>query len=222
MADATLYCKTCKVETEHMHLSGKVCICSVCGESNAAPNWREIEARINERKKDAASSLARTNSLGTLPTDKQEAKEPAIVMPPAPLPAALWNKPTGETEMIKLTPEQNEQIKTRYEAGEKVADLAAEYKVDRSSVYDSLRKTKAKRPGKAAKVKAPKTAKATDNAKPRQAAEAAPGEAFPAPAPTPPGNPVKDAISIIISGHMAELERRLPGMIATQLAEMLK
>lgn len=67
------------------------------------------------------------------------------------------DKDDQEETMVKLTAEQNEEIKRRYEAGEKVAALAAAYQMDRSSIYDTLRKMKAKKPARgrtAGRVKA--------------------------------------------------------------------
>lgn len=59
MADAIVKCKTCGIPTEHMHLAGKVCICSICGESNQVKNWKQIQADVEERKKGHQAAVAK-------------------------------------------------------------------------------------------------------------------------------------------------------------------
>ena len=61
MADANLYCKTCGLTTEHMHLTGRECICSVCGEKTMAKNWKQIKADVEERKRGHQAEVAKRN-----------------------------------------------------------------------------------------------------------------------------------------------------------------
>jgi len=104
MADTIIYCKICDKDTEHMHLAGRVCICSICGESNQANNWKEIQEKIDKRKAEAAASLARTN-FGT-----------DLDFP------------------IVITQEQKDKISTRYLAGEAACDLAKEHSVSGKTI----------------------------------------------------------------------------------------
>lgn len=100
MADATLYCKTCGDYKEHMHFKGPTCICSECGGNTAAPNWREIEAAVEARKKANQAAVASRNMIGA---------------------------PGLEPKLVAET--QKARIAERYLAGESEADLAKEYSV---------------------------------------------------------------------------------------------
>lgn len=102
MADAILKCKHCGENTEHMHLSGKVCICSECGEKNDAPNWREIVAAVEARKAGNIAEVARQQG------------------------APLVLNTMGAAS---ITPEQQAQLAARYFAGEEMHALAKEYGV---------------------------------------------------------------------------------------------
>jgi DNA-binding CsgD family transcriptional regulator len=105
MADATLYCKTCGDYKEHMHLGGRDCICSECGEKNAAPNWREIEAAVEKRKAANQAAVAGRNAVSA-----------------------------ADLGMTTTSQEQKDRIATRYLAGESAADLAKEYGVSGKTV----------------------------------------------------------------------------------------
>lgn len=76
MADTRLMCKVCEEVTDHMHLGGRACICSVCGASNAAPNWREIEAEVEKRKAANQAAVIRRNHAGIeVPAETKQPKE---------------------------------------------------------------------------------------------------------------------------------------------------
>ena len=72
MADATIYCKTCGTDTGHMHLAGRTCICSICGESNLAKNWRQIQADVEECKKGHQAAVAKRNGAEPAKTEPAE------------------------------------------------------------------------------------------------------------------------------------------------------
>ena len=100
MDDATLFCKTCGDYKDHMHFKGPTCICSECGGNTAAPNWREIEAAMEARKKANQAAVASRNMIGA---------------------------PGLEPKLVAET--QKARIAERYLAGESEADLAKEYSV---------------------------------------------------------------------------------------------
>lgn len=217
MADATLYCKTCDERTGHMHLASRTCICSVCGEKTDAPNWREIEAAVEQRKKASQAAIAGRNRIetNTAPADT-----------PAPDTETLTTK--GETKMPRMTQDQKEEVVRRYKGGEQPLAIAEAMQVNRCTVYYTLSKAgvspdrkgkkKAGRPAKAPKAaKASRTSKAALK-RPEQAA-AAPCSGFDEAGLT---TLVKDAVHIQVSSFLSDLDRRISVKVRDALREAFK
>lgn len=165
MADATLYCKTCGDYKEHMHFKGPTCICSECGGNTAAPNWREIEADVEARKKANQAAVSKRNY-----PDRETKAPPAETKP-----ATIETEPTkGETNMPKgkkLSDADKAVIIKERKAGAEVAELAKQFKVSTAAIYYTL--SHAGKPEKAAKApKATNPLKASP--KPQEQASAAP------------------------------------------------
>ncbi len=158
MADATLYCKTCKEYREHMHLAGRDCICSECGEKNAAPNWREIVAAVEARKAGNVAAVSRNNGgsdpeleqVARLPYSERGFREPSNN-----------RKPKENTMKAKLSDEKIAEIRADYAAltEEERTPAAREQLASKHGVsmptfkkYVALMETKAKRGRKGGRV----------------------------------------------------------------------
>ena len=98
MADANLNCKTCGKITEHMHLAGRECICSICGEKNMAKNWREIAAAVDERKRANQEAVASRNAVSS--ADLEQPGKQTLAMPNNS--AANARKRLNEAEVAEI------------------------------------------------------------------------------------------------------------------------
>jgi len=113
MADTTIFCGHCGKNTEHMHLGGKTCICSICGESNEADNWREIQAEVEKRVKENLAEVARRSAVKPDPELLAVAKLPYTER--------------GFREPSKKTKPKENTMKTTKMTDEKIAAIRADY-----------------------------------------------------------------------------------------------
>lgn len=124
MADATIYCKTCGTDTGHMHLAGRTCICSICGESNMAKNWKQIQADVEERKKGHQAAVAKRNGMESEPTRTE--------------PAANTRKRLSEAEVTEIWKRYVELTaggKSRWDAW---VTLSADFGVSETSIRSKV------------------------------------------------------------------------------------
>ena len=63
MADTRIWCKVCGEVTDHMHLEGRTCICSVCGETNRTKDLVSVKKNIATRRAVSQASISRTNLI---------------------------------------------------------------------------------------------------------------------------------------------------------------
>lgn len=114
MADTRLMCKHCGEETDHMHLAGKVCICSICGEGNDAKNWRDIQAAVEKRQKDNQAEVARR-----VPGIETDQELTAV--------AKLPYSERGFREPSRNTKPKEKPMKSTKLTDEKIAEIRADY-----------------------------------------------------------------------------------------------
>jgi len=195
MPDLETWCKTCEKQTGHTHIKGNIAVCAECGETNKVPNAAKVQSDIEKRRKVSIDAVERNNGL------KLDSREPSLA--PAETKKRSINVMARKG---KLDAEDKLDIIDRCNGGEKQRAVAKDYSIKPNAVWYICKNAKPKILALDPILQIPEEGDA-----------GLPGEQE-----VPGPSPLKLAIEVAVSGHMAMIRQQIVTIVRDEIGRMLK